>query len=62
MHASERERATSQEGKGRDFRAATLIHLFAAGSIGPDEAKRTGRPLVDEESSRPRTGTLGDQP
>ena len=56
MHASERERATSQEGKGRDIRAVTLIHLFVAGAIGPNEAKRTGRPPFDGESSKPITG------
>ena len=40
--AMQRERrATSQEGKGRDFRVATFIHLFVAGTIGPNEAKKT---------------------
>ena len=56
--AMQRERrATSQEGNGRDFRVATFIHLCIAATIGPHEAKRTERPPVDGELSRPRTST-----
>ena len=37
--AMQRERqVTSQEGKGRDFRVATFIHLFVAAPIGPHKA------------------------
>ena len=44
-------RATSQEGKGRDFRVTTFVPLFVVGTVGPNVAKRTGRPSYDEESS-----------
>ena len=53
---SERHVATSQEGKGRDFRVTTVVHLLVAATFGPDEAKRTGTPF-DEKASTPRIGT-----
>ena len=57
LKASE-SRALSQEGKGRDFPVTTFGHLSVAGTIGPNEDKRTGMTAYDGESSKPAFGMI----